>query len=251
VKNNAWITGASSGIGRALALRLAGEGMSVAATARSAAALDELVRDAKRLAGKVIAMPLDVTDAVAVAAAVAGMEKNLGPLELVVLNAGTHHPMSADDFSLATTRQLMEVNYFGVVSALEALLPRFIARGRGTIAVVASLAGYRGLPTAAAYGPSKAALINLCESLKLDLDRHGVDLSVINPGFVRTPLTDQNTFPMPFLISADEAVDAILAGLRRNAFEITFPRRFAILMKMARLLPYSAYFALASRTIRK
>lgn len=249
----AWITGASSGIGRALSLRLARDGLTVAVTARSASALEALAAEAATTAaaggsGRIVPWPGDVTDAAVLQAAVEGIESSLGPLDLALLNAGTHTPMSAADFSIATARTLMEVNYMGVVNGLAAVLPRFLARRGGRIAVVASVAGYRGLPTAAAYGPTKAALINLAESLKPDCDRAGVTLQVINPGFVATPLTDRNEFPMPDIIPADRAAEEIVRGLAGNRFEIAFPRRFVAMLKLARLLPYSLYFRAVRRT---
>lgn len=240
----AWITGAGSGIGRALTLRLAAEGTDIAATARSAGALEELAAQAAGLSGKILPFPADVTDPAAMERTVDAIEDGLGPIGLAVLNAGTHVPMGLEDFSGATARSLMDVNYMGVVHGLEVLLPRMRARRSGHLAVVSSVAGYRGLPTAAAYGPTKAALINLCESLKLDCDRAGIRLQLINPGFVATPLTAKNPFPMPDLIGAEEAADFILRGLRRERFEISFPRRFAHAMKALRLLPDRLYFPL-------
>jgi NAD(P)-dependent dehydrogenase (short-subunit alcohol dehydrogenase family) len=181
---------------------------------------------------------------------VAAVDRQLGPIGQAVLNAGTHLPVTAAAFSADPFRQLIETNLMGAVHGLAALVPRFVARRAGRIAVVASLAGYRGLPSAAAYGASKAALIALCEALRPDLERHGVVLQVINPGFVRTPLTDRNDFPMPFLIEADAAARRIVAGLRGDRFEIAFPRRFALLLKLLRCLPYPLYFAATRRLVR-
>lgn len=240
----AWVTGASSGIGRAVTLRLAGEGLTVAASARSTLGLQAVAATSAR---RILPLPLDVTDAAAVEAAVAAAEDRLGPLDLAILNAGTHIPMGLDDFSAETARTLMEVNYMGVVHGLAALLPRFKARGAGRIAVVSSVAGYRGLPTAAAYGPTKAALINLCEALKPECDRAGIRLHLVNPGFVATPLTDRNPFPMPDLMPVEEAARALVDGLKTDRFEITFPRRFARAVKAARLLPYRLYFPLVRK----
>ncbi|MFO0295803.1 MAG: SDR family NAD(P)-dependent oxidoreductase [Rhodospirillales bacterium] len=239
-----WITGASSGIGEALARRLAQDGRKVAVSARGAAALDGL---AAAFPGAIAPVPLDVTDAAACAAAVARIEDGLGPIELAVLNAGTHRPMSAQDFSAATLRRLVEINLFGVAHCLEPLLARMVARRRGHIAIVASVAGYGGLPTAAAYGPTKAALINMAESLRIDCENLGIRLQLVDPGFVKTPLTDRNEFPMPFLMPVEAAVDAFVAGLATDRFEITFPRRFALLLRLLNMLPYRAYFALVRR----
>ena len=138
----------------------------------------------------------------------------------------------------------------GTVNGLAQLLPRFIGRQSGHIAVVASVAGYRGLPTSAGYGATKAGLINMCEALKPEMERHNLRMTLINPGFVKTPLTDRNAFPMPFLISFDKAVDYIVRGLDGGAFEIAFPRRFALLMKLLRILPNRMLFVLTRRMVR-
>lgn len=246
MRRNAWITGASSGIGRALALELARGGCRVAVSARRGGELDRLAAEAAP--GRIAPYPVDVSDGPALARTAAAIEAAMGPLDLSVFNAGTHEPVAVETFDPAPFRRLMEINYMGAVNGIAAVLPRFIARRSGQIAVVSSVAGYRGLPQAAAYGPTKAALINLCESLKLDLDRHGVRICVINPGFVRTPLTDRNRFPMPFLMEAEDAARRIVAGLDRGAFEISFPRRFTFMVKFARFLPYGLYFRLVRRT---
>jgi short-subunit dehydrogenase len=245
----AWCTGASKGIGQALSYELAARGAMVFASARSGEELDRLASD-RRAHQRIRPCPLDVTDEAAVAATVEAIEAAHGPLDLAVLNAGTHIPLDANDFSVRIFRQLFEVNVFGVVHGLAALLPRFIARGRGQVAVVSSVAGYCGLPSAAAYGATKAALINMCEALKPELDRAGVDLRLINPGFVRTPLTDKNPFPMPFLMEPDKAARRIVDGLGRRGFEITFPRRFTYGMKLLRALPYPLFFAVTRRLLR-
>lgn len=239
-----WITGASTGIGEALARRMAQSGAEVVVSARSVGRLAAL---ADAGGGRIVPWPLDVTDRTAVQAAMQGIESQLGPIDIAVINAGTHQPVTAAEFTTDGLRQLMEVNLFGAAACLEAMMPRMIARRRGRIAVVASVAGYRGLPTSAYYGASKAALINLTESLKFDLDRVGVTMQLIDPGFVRTPLTDRNEFPMPFLISAEQAAERIARGLAGSGFEIAFPTRFTLLMKLLRLLPYRLYFPLVAR----
>ncbi|MBY6261889.1 SDR family NAD(P)-dependent oxidoreductase [Azospirillum sp. 412522] len=236
-----WITGAGSGIGRALAIHLAKAGARVALSARG---VDDLTAAIRQVPDRMHMVPLDVTDRSATAATVAAIESGLGPIDRAVLNAGTHIPMSLEDFSADSARRLMEVNYMGVVHGLEALLPRMRARGHGRVAVVASVAGYRGLPTAAAYGPTKAALINLCESLKPDCDRAGIRLQLVCPGFVDTPLTARNPFPMPDLMPVEDAARELADGLDSDRFEITFPRRFTRKLKLARCLPYRLYFPL-------
>lgn len=242
-----WITGASTGLGRAIALRFAAAGHHVAASARGLEQLQSLANEAK---SPVSPRPLDVTDRAATATVIAQIEEENGPIDIAILNAGTHLPMAADKYSADIVAKLLDVNVMGVAYGLEALLPRMIERRAGTVAVVSSVAGYRGLPTAAAYGASKAALINMCESLKLELDRHGVRLVLINPGFIDTPLTAKNPFPMPFLMPADKAAERVYRGLiHGHAFEITFPRRFTWMLKFLRMLPYRLYFAATRKTV--
>jgi short-subunit dehydrogenase len=236
-----WITGASSGIGRELAIRLANEGCKVAVSARSA---DKLADLAARHPG-ITAFALDVGDGKATAATVAAIEAQLGAIDLAVLNAGTWDPMSATDFSAARANASMQVNYVGHANGIEALAQRFIARKTGHIALVSSVAGYRGMPQAAAYAPTKAAVISLAESLKADFARYGVTVSVINPGFVATPMTAVNQFPMPFLVPVEKAVDHIVAGLTKKKFEIAFPWQLVTLLKILRVLPYPLYFWVA------
>jgi len=250
-RRHAFITGAGKGIGRALARALAAEGWTVVASARSAGDLQGLAAEvaAAGLSGTIIPLPLDVTDALAVAAAADRIERDVGALELAVLNAGTHTPITAREFDVEGIRRLIETNLMGTVHCLAALMPHFLARKGGQIAVVASVAGYVGLPSAAGYGATKAALINMCEALKPELDRSGVSLTLINPGFVDTPLTRKNGFPMPFLISTDDAAKAILRGLRSGRFEVAFPWRMRIAMRLLAALPYRLLFALTRRMV--
>lgn len=245
----AWMTGASSGLGHALARRMAADGWHVAASARSTAPLAELAQSATSLKGEVRPYAVDVTDPTAVGTTVAAIEAELGPIVQAVFNAGSHQPVSAAALTAAPFRELAELNLMGTVHCLEAVLPGMIARGGGRIAVVASVAGYRGLPTAAAYGMTKAGLINMAEALKPELDRYGIRLQVVNPGFVRTPLTDRNPFPMPFLMEPEDAAEAFYRGLRSDRFEIVFPRRFTYLMKMLRCLPAPLAFAVTRRLV--
>jgi NAD(P)-dependent dehydrogenase (short-subunit alcohol dehydrogenase family) len=241
-----WITGAGSGIGRVLARDYAIHGSQVAISGRRPEALRETAVAAP---AAIHPFPLDVTDAGAVAETVAAVEAKLGPIDLAVLNAAQYTPMSATHFDQATFRRTIESNVIGVGNALDPLLQRMGARRAGTIAIVASVAGYGGLPKASAYGASKAALINMAEALYPEAARMGVRIVVINPGFVATPMTAVNDFEMPFLISAEAAAARIRRGLRGNGFEIAFPRRFAWLLKLLRLLPYPLYFALTRRMV--
>jgi short-subunit dehydrogenase len=235
----AWITGASTGIGRALTVALAARGVEVAASARSADKLAELAQAHPGISP----FPLDVLDAAAMAEAMRGISSRLGPIDLAVLNAGTWEPMSTRNFSAAKTAQSMAVNYQGIANGIEALLPPMLERGAGHIALMASVAGYRGLsPLTAAYAPAKAAVINLAECLRNDLRAQGVTVSVINPGYVATPMTSTNKFPMPFIVSAEDAARRIVRGLEKRKFEIAFPWQLVAMMKLGRLLPTRAFF---------
>lgn len=244
----AWVTGAGKGIGRALALRLADEGWIVAASSRTPSDLASLQAAAR--SGTIHPYPLDVVDARRTAEVVAAIERDLGPIALAVLNAGTYVPTRAVPFDAAAYRHQFEVNVFGAVNGLAALVPLFVARRAGHIGVMASVAGYRGLPGAGAYGATKAALINMCEALRVELEPHGVGISAICPGFVKTPLTDRNDFPMPFIISAEAAAGHIVRGLAAKRFAIAFPPLFATIMMTLRLLPDRLFFALARRARR-
>ncbi len=244
--NVVWITGASTGIGRELALRMAEGGAKVAVSARSADKLAVLAGEN----ANITAFPLDVTDAAASKATVAAIESKLGKIDLAVLNAGVWYPMGAHDFDSAKAVDAMNVNYSGVVNAVGAMMPRMIERRSGHISMVGSVAGYRGLVNSGAYAPTKAALINLAECLKPDLDQYNVKISIINPGFVETPMTSVNTFPMPFMITADAAADRILKGLLQTyRFEIAFPWQIVTVLKLLRMLSYKTFFFLTRYTV--
>jgi len=249
--SKAWVVGASTGIGRALTLELAKQGVDVVASARGSAALGEVVATGAALPGAIQALAFDVTDNDATGTAHRDATTLLGQIDLCVSCAGTYTAFSAQDFSTETFRRMVEVNLMGSVHVLEAAMPDMIARGSGNIAVVSSVAGYRGLPAASAYGATKAALINMCESLKFDLDQAGVKLQLVDPGFVETPLTALNDFKMPFLMKADAAAQAFYRGLLSDRFEITFPKRFAWQLKLLRCLPYAAYFPLVRRSTKR
>jgi NADP-dependent 3-hydroxy acid dehydrogenase YdfG len=242
---SAWITGASGGIGAATALALAADGWTVHATARRAEQLEKLAAGAKG-PGRILPLPADVTDARAMRAAVEAIIAK-GPLALVILNAGVYTPMRAQNFKAETARWMFDVNLAGVANGLEPVLEHMIARGDGHVAITASVAGYRGLPDAAAYSATKAGLIAMAESLALDLIDLGVRISVINPGFVETEATSVNEFEMPFLMTPEEAAARIVAGLKKPGFEIAFPRRFALLLRLVGALPNRAYFAAMRR----
>ncbi|KXJ52410.1 MAG: oxidoreductase [Neptuniibacter sp. Phe_28] len=245
-----WITGAGRGIGRALTMLLAEHGVNVYASSRTAAELETLASDYQHLPGEIIPIILDITCTEQVVELIDGWDQSAFFPELVILNAGNHDPFSADQFSARRCKKLFDVNLQGTVNCLEPALLRMLKQDQGHIAVMASVAGYRGLPTAAAYGASKAALIHLCESLRLDLKDTHVKLQVINPGFVKTPLTDKNEFTMPALLTADDAAQRILKGLLSQRFEITFPKRFTFILKLLRMLPYPVYFYVVGKLVK-
>jgi len=245
-----WITGASSGLGKELAQQYADLGHEVCASARNAQALEELAASYRNSAGSIHPFPLDVTDPENVISSFNSICVTVGMPDLCVLNAGTHTANSAVDFDAQIFRRLMEINYMGVVNCLQAAVPACISQQRGHIAVVSSVAGYQGLPNASAYGASKAALINMCEALQPELAKTGIKLQLINPGFVRTPLTDLNEFPMPFLMEVEDAAACIIRGLNGNSFEISFPRRFTWLLKFLKILPYAIYLRMTSKLIK-
>lgn len=246
---NAWVTGAGKGMGRVLALRLARQGWAVHASARTEEDLKSLADEASDLEGKIHPVPLDTTDTDAVTKAFDEITKD-APIGLVVLNAGTHTPTPAKDFDLNDVNTLIDVNLRGTVNCLAPVMEKMRLQGFGKIGVVASVAGYKGLPSAAAYSATKAGTIAMCESLYPELQAEGVSLAVINPGFVRTPLTDKNDFPMPFLMEVDDAVDRIVKGLERDTFEIAFPTRFVLILKFLRLLPDWLYFRITGQMVR-
>lgn len=240
-----WIVGASTGIGAAVALALARRGARVALSARRAALLDEQVGSLG--ADRAMALPLDVRDAPALEAAAAAIEARWGGIDLLVVMAGDYKPVRAWELDAASARETVDTNLGGAFNALAATIPRMLAKGSGTLVLVSSVAGYRGLPKSLVYGATKAALINMAETLWLDLSGRGLGVAVVNPGFVRTPLTAGNDFRMPALIEPQEAALEIVAGLEAGAFEIHFPRRFTRVMKLLALLPPRAYFAAIRR----
>lgn len=239
----AWVTGASAGIGRAVALRLADEGWTVWVTARGAEKLEALAAERP---DRIRSLPCDVTDRARMAEAVATITAE-GPLALAVLNAGLYIPMRAQEFDAANAARSFEVNLAGVANGLDPALKHMIGRRDGHVALTASVAGYRGLPRAAAYGATKAGLIAMAEALAFDLIDLDVRISVINPGFVETEATGVNDFEMPFVLPAEEAARRIVDGLKAPGFEIAFPRRFVFILRTLGMLPNRWYFAVMRR----
>lgn len=235
-----WVTGASSGIGYEVAQQLAEGGVKVAVSSRSKpSGLDH---------PNIVYFSLDVTDQNAVVSCVKDIEDSLGPIDLAIFSAGMYLPFVAAEISAEWFKSVAAVNYTGVTNCISAIAVPMMKRGRGHISWFASIAGYRGLPKAAYYGPSKAALINLAECLKLDMEPYGVNISVVNPGFVETPMTSVNDFKMPFLMKPKDAARATVRGLARGKFEVAFPTIFVLILKFLQLLPYPIYFAVTRRT---
>ncbi len=247
----AWLVGASTGIGHATAEHLHRLGAKVIVSARPGAALDAFVAGHDGAE----ALALDVTDRDAMHAAAAQIVARHGRIDLTMYCAGTYQAMRATAFDLDTTLRHVQVNQVGALHWLDAVLPHMLAQtragspaGAGHLCLVASVAGWRGLPQSLAYGPTKAALIHLAETLYLDLSPLGLGVSLVNPGFVATPLTAQNEFKMPALITPAEAARQIVRGWGRGDFEIHFPKRFTLWLKALRVLGYGAYFAAVRRS---
>jgi len=233
-----WITGGGSGIGKALALSFASDGWNVVISGRNPQRLQEVCN----LSSKIRSVICDITNQNEVEQS----QSEIGAIELAVLNAGDYRPGPTLACSTNEHRSIFEVNYFGTLNCIHAVLPEMKKQG-GRLVVVGSLAGYIGLPNASAYGPSKAALISLCESLRAELQDSLVTLQLINPGFVRSTLTDRNNFNMPNLISAEQAAIEIRRGLQGDRFEIAFPRPFVRRMKLIQMIPYRLYFYVARK----
>ncbi|KZL17996.1 putative oxidoreductase [Pseudovibrio axinellae] len=242
-----WIIGASSGIGSSLSRLYARSGWRVVTSARSRQKLQDMAACFELM--KVV--PLDVTCQDQVLAAIKQFNKNNDLPDLTIYCSGIYYPGGVDVLSEENSVSAMDTNYFGAVRVISGLFPALGAKGCGHIAVLASLSGYCGLPNAGCYGPTKAALINLCESLKPNFDSAGLKLTLVNPGFVKTPMTDKNTFEMPFILTPEAAAQVIYRGLERSKFEVAFPFRLAAILKGLRLLPYALYFWVTKRMSKR
>lgn len=236
----AWVTGASSGIGADVACQLAESGVRVAVSSRSQPTY--LPRP------NIHFFPIDVTEPDQVGNGVRKIEDALGPIDIAIFAAASYEPFDAVGVSADIFERINRTNYTGVTACISAVAKPMLARGHGHISWFASVAGYRGLPKAAYYAPTKAALINLAECLKLDFEPRGIAISVINPGFVATPMTAVNDFKMPFLMNSVDAARATIKGLARRRFEIAYPFTFVMILKLLRILPYRAYFAITRLT---
>ncbi|MCF6433581.1 SDR family NAD(P)-dependent oxidoreductase [Leisingera sp. MMG026] len=224
-----WLVGASHGLGREIARQLDREGARLVLSARSAAALQDLARELTQAKP----LPMDVTDMGSVAQAA----RLAGTVDMVIYNAGAYEPMRTQDWDTGAALKMSDVNYNGAVRVLGQVLPDFVKAGRGDIALIGSLAGYRGLPAAIGYGASKAALISLAETMRHDLTGSGVTVRIINPGFIKTRLTDKNSFAMPQIMPPELAAGHVVAALQSRRFRTDFPRPFSWAIKLLHLLP--------------
>ena len=236
-----WITGASSGIGNALALKFAQEGWIVAASARREVLLQELTK----INQNIHSFPLDVTNPEQCKKVFEEIKKKFNNIEISIFGTGIHDPNSEKRFNLEKIREIMEVNYFGTMNSINSVYDYYNDKKGGQISIISSVAGYRGLPAAGAYCASKSALTSFTESLRFEMMRKNVRVSLVSPGFIKTPMTDQNDFPMPMIKSPEFAAEQIYIGLtKKTGFEIHFPKAFTFFLKFLRILPNSIYFKL-------
>ena len=243
-----WITGASSGIGKALAIKFAENGWIVAASARR----ENLLKELQNINQNIYPYPLDVTDIEKCKLTAKNIINNLNGLNICVFGTGMHDPKSEKQFNLNKIREIMEVNYFGTMNSINSIYDYFSEKKNGQISIISSVAGYRGLPAAGAYCASKAALTSFTESLNFEMKMKNVRVSLISPGFIKTPMTDQNDFPMPMIKSPEFAANEIYKGLtEKKGFEIHFPKAFTFIMKFLQILPNGLYFKLVSKGMKK
>ena len=236
-----WITGASSGIGKALSIKFAQEGWIVAASARREGLLQEL----NRINKNIHSFPLDVTNPEQCKKVFENIIKKFSDIEISIFGTGIHDPNSEKKFNLEKIREIMEVNYFGTMNSINSVYDYYNEKKSGQISIISSVAGYRGLPAAGAYCASKSALTGFTESLRFEMIRKNVRVSLVSPGFIKTPMTDQNDFPMPMIKSPEFAAEQIYIGLtKKTGFEIHFPKAFTFFLKFLRILPYPIYFKL-------
>jgi len=242
-----WITGASSGIGKALALKFAKENWQVAISARRKELLDELAQNEN-----ISSFPMDVTNDDLVISTFSDILNKFKDLDLCVFCSGAYDPKLEKEINKEQIKKIMNINFFGVLNCIKTVEKYFKNKKKGHISVVSSVAAYRGLPNSSGYGPSKAALTNLTESLYFDFKKHNVRISLISPGFIKTPLTNQNTFNMPFIKTPEFAADRMYNGLTKgNTFEIHFPKELTIFLKFLRILPYRVYLFLINKFVKR
>ena len=242
-----WITGASSGIGKAVAEKFAAEGWKVAVSARRKELLQDMAKDQN-----ISSFPLDVTDRSQINSVFQNILKEFGNIDICLFSSGTYEPKDEQNIDPDKIKNVINVNFLGVIDCVKAVEEYFKNKKTGHISIVSSIAGYRGLPNSSGYGPSKAALTNFCESIYFDFKKFGVRVSVISPGFIKTPLTDKNEFPMPFLKTPEYAAEKIFDGLiKSSSFEIHFPKGLTLTLKFLRILPYRLYLFLVDKLVKR
>ena len=244
MSKNVWITGASSGIGKALAIKFAKEGWQVAASARR----ENLLNDLQKNHSNIYSFPLDVTDLENSKKVFKKIIDQLSEINLCIFSTGTYDPKTEKEINVEHIKNVFNVNFFGTLNSIKSVEDYFKNKKSGHIAIVSSLVGYRGLPNSTGYTPSKAALNNLTEGLYFDFKRYDVRISLITPGFIKTPMTDKNTFKMPFLRTPEFAANKIFDGLvKKKAFEISFPIQISIILKILKILPNKIYLYLMKK----
>ena len=242
-----WITGASSGIGKALSEKFASEGWKVAISARRKEILDEMAKT-----NNIFSYPLDITNQDQTNDVFAKIINDFNNLDLCVFSSGTYDPKLEQEINIKQNKFVMDTNFFGVLHCIKSVEKYFKNKKNGHISIVSSVAAYRGLPNSSGYGPSKAALTNLTESLYFDFKKHNVRISLVSPGFIKTPLTDKNEFPMPFIKSPEFAAEKMFNGLTQSkAFEIHFPKALTLILKFLRILPYKIYLFLIDKSVKR
>ena len=244
MKKTIWITGGSTGIGKALAIRFANEGWNVAISARR----ENLLKELSDRYENISPFPLDVTDKENCKNIFNKVKEKFGEIDICFFSTGTWDPKKEKDIDVEQIENVFKINFFGTVNSIKAVEEYYKNRNEGTIAIVSSIAGYRGLPNSTGYGPSKSALNNLAESLYFDFGRHNVRVCLVSPGFIKTPMTDKNDFKMPFLKTPEFAADKIYDGLvNKKSFEIHFPKELTLTLKFFSILPYKLYFYLVKK----
>ena len=239
-----WITGGSTGIGKALALKFARKGWKVAISARR----ENLLKEIEENNRNIVSFPLNVTNKENCISIFQDIVNKLGNVDICVFSTGTWNPKKEKEIDVEQIEDVMKVNFFGTLNCIKSVEKYFKEKGNGQISIVSSIAGYRGLPNSTGYGPSKSALNNLAESLYFDFKRYGVRISIISPGFIKTPMTDKNDFKMPFLKTVDYAADKIYEGLiNSKKFEIDFPKQLTLILKIFKIMPNKLYLSLVEK----
>jgi len=243
-----WITGGSSGIGRALAIKFANKGWIVAVSARR----ENLLLELNKINKNIHSFPLDVTNIDQCKKVFKNIVEKFKNIEISIFSTGIHDPKSEKEFNLEKIRKIMEVNYFGTMNSINSIYSYYNNKKSGQISIISSVAGYRGLPAAGGYCASKSALTSFAESLHFEMKRKNVRVSLVSPGFIKTPMTDQNDFPMPMIKSPEFAAEQIYNGLiNKKSFEIHFPKAFTYFLKFLRILPNSIYFKIVDKGMKK